>query len=114
MTDAAHPGPLDENKLIAERRAKLAALRAAGQAFPNDFRRDAHAGDLASAFGDKPAECFGAHPTRVRVAGRMLAKRDMGKSSFANLQDSTGQIQLFLQASALGDDYAAFKDWEIG
>ncbi|HXQ64782.1 MAG TPA: lysine--tRNA ligase [Steroidobacteraceae bacterium] len=114
MTDAAHPGPADENKLIAERRAKLVALRTAGQAYPNDFRRDAHAGDLASAFGDKPTEWFDAHPTRVRVAGRMLAKRDMGKSSFANLQDSTGQIQLFLQASTLAGEYAAFKDWDVG
>jgi lysyl-tRNA synthetase class 2 len=46
MTDAANPGIPDDNKLIAERRQKLAALRAAGAAFPNDFKRDAHAGDL--------------------------------------------------------------------
>jgi lysyl-tRNA synthetase, class II len=114
MTDAANPGTPDDNKLIAERRAKLAALRAAGQAFPNDFRRDAHASDLASTFGDKPAEWFDAHPTRVRVAGRMLAKRDMGKSSFAGLADGSGSIQLFLQASALGAAYAAFKTWDVG
>ena len=50
MSDEA---PIDENKLIAERRQKLAALRAQGQAFPNDFKRDAHAGDLAASFGDK-------------------------------------------------------------
>ena len=104
----------DDNKLIAERRQKLAALRAAGNAYPNDFRRDAHAGDLATSFGDKPAEWFEAHPMRVRVAGRMLAKRDMGKSSFVRLADGSGDIQLFLQSNQLGDRYEAFKSWDVG
>ena len=104
----------DDNKLIAERRQKLAALRAAGNAFPNDFRRDAHAGDLATSFGEKPAEWLEAHPIRVRVAGRMLAKRDMGKSSFVRLVDGSGDIQLFLQANLLGDSYGAFKTWDVG
>ena len=114
MTDAGNPPSSDENRLIAERRAKLAALRGATPAFPNGFRRDAHAGDLASTFGGKPAEWFEAHATRVRVAGRMLAKRDMGKSSFVNLQDGTGQIQLFLQANVLGERYLEFKGWDVG
>ncbi len=114
MTDDATPEPADENKLIAERRQKLAARRAAGQAFPNDFRRDAHAGDLATSFGDKPAEWFESHPMRVRVAGRMLAKRDMGKSSFVRLVDSSGHIQLFLQANLLGERYQEFKGWDVG
>src|SRR5213082_3482616 len=58
--DAAGPGGSgngggdggDEKKLIAERRAKLAALRAQGPAFPNDFRRDALAGELHAGFGE--------------------------------------------------------------
>jgi len=104
----------DDNKLIAERRQKLALLRESGNAFPNDFRRDAHAGDLAASFGEKPADWFDAHPMRVRVAGRMLAKRDMGKSSFVRLEDGSGSIQLYLQASTLGDAYAAFKTWDVG
>jgi lysyl-tRNA synthetase, class II len=118
MTTDTEPAPAaapsDENKLIAERRQKLAALRAAGQAFPNDFKRDAHAGDLAASFGDKPAEWFEAHPMRVRVAGRMLAKRDMGRSSFVRLADASGHIQLFLQANLLGERYADFKSWDVG
>ena len=104
----------DDNKLIAERRQKLALLRESGNAFPNDFRRDAHAGDLAASFGEKPADWFDAHPMRVRVAGRMLAKRDMGKSSFVRLEDGSGSIQLYLLASTLGDAYAAFKTWDVG
>jgi len=107
----------DENKLIAERRAKLASLRAAaddGGAFPNDFRRDALAADLLAAYGDKPAEWFTAEPTRVRVGGRMLAKRVMGKASFAHLADRSGRLQIFLQRETLGEVYDAFKSWDIG
>ena len=104
----------DENKLIAERRAKLAALRAAGPAFPNDFRRDALAGELHTAFGERDDEWLEANPTRVRVGGRMMFKRVMGKASFAKLADRTGQIQLFLQGESLGEQYEAFKGWDVG
>src|ERR1700752_1356743 len=90
----------DENALIAERRAKLAKLRATGNAYPNDFRRDALAADLHATLDGRSDEWLAAHPARVRVAGRMLAKRVMGKASFAKLQDGSGQIQLYLQAEA--------------
>ena len=106
--------PEDENKLIAERRAKLAELRAAGPAFPNDFRRDGLAADLHAGFGDRDNEWFAAHPIRVSVGGRMLFKRVMGKASFAKLADRTGQIQLFLQQEALGAAYETFKGFDVG
>ena len=51
---------------------------------------------------------------QVRVAGRMLAKRVMGKASFVQLQDRSGAIQLFLQGDALGAAYDAFKGWDVG
>jgi lysyl-tRNA synthetase class 2 len=105
----------DENKLIAERRTKLAALRARGAAFPNDFRRDALAGELHQAFGERGGQWLEANPTRVRVGGRMLLKRVMGKASFANIADRTGEIQLFLQKDALGAQaYEQFKGWDVG
>jgi lysyl-tRNA synthetase class 2 len=107
-------GAHEENRLIGERRAKLAALRAAGSAFPNDFRRDALGAELQTAFGDKPAEWLDAHPTRVRVGGRMMFKRVMGKASFAKLADRSGQIQLFLQEGPLGPAYEAFKSYDVG
>jgi lysyl-tRNA synthetase class 2 len=112
--DAATAAGPDENKLIAERRAKLAQWRERGGAFPNDFRRDALAGDLATGFGEHPPEWFDAHPTRVRVAGRMMSKRVQGKTSFTNIQDRSGRLQLFLQQAALGDAYEAFKGWDVG
>ena len=112
MTDTTPP--TDENLLIAERRAKLAALRGAGTPFPNDFRRDALARDLHTTFGERSNESLEAEPVRVRVAGRMMFKRVMGKASFAKLQDSSGQIQAYLQSNALGEAYEAFKGWDVG
>src|ERR1043165_9551696 len=90
------PGSLDENRLIAERRAKLTGLRKAGPVFPNDFRRNALAGEIHTAFGEREPEWLEANPTSVRVGGRMMFKRVMGKASFAKLADRTGHIQLFL------------------
>src|SRR5215469_299943 len=104
----------DENKLIAERRAKLAELRTGGEAFPNDFRRDALAGELHGSFGERSAEWLEANPTRVKVGGRLLFRRLMGKASFAKIGDRTGQIQLYLQQEALGAGYETFKGWDIG
>ncbi len=104
----------DENHLIAERRAKLAKLRERGNAFPNDFRRNALAADLTTAYGAKSAEALEAEAIPVSVAGRMRAKRVMGKASFAKLEDSSGAIQVFLQQQALGSAYEDFKSWDVG
>ena len=114
MNDPTHT---DENHLIAERRAKLAALREQGIAFPNDFRRADFAGDLQDEFIDADTwtgEALEASGRRVAIAGRLLAKRVMGKAAFATVQDMSGRIQLFLQSTALGDTYDAFKGWDIG
>jgi lysyl-tRNA synthetase, class II len=104
----------DENHLIAERRAKLKKLREQGIAFPNDFRRDALAADLLTAYGEKSTEALDAEPVRIRVAGRMRAKRVMGKASFAKIEDSSGSIQIFLQQQVLGGVYDEFKTWDVG
>jgi lysyl-tRNA synthetase class 2 len=105
----------EENKLIAERRGKLAALRARGPAFPNDFRRTALAEQLQSAYGERDGAWLDANPTRVSVGGRMMLKRTMGKVSFANIADRTGQIQLFLQKDGVGAEvYEDFKSWDVG
>src|SRR5579883_33749 len=109
-----HSSPLDENKLIAERREKLRAVRERGVAFPNDFHPDAFASDLQKLTEGVDAATLATQARRVRVAGRLLGKRVMGKASFARVQDMTGSIQLFLQAGALGETYEAFKGWDIG
>ena len=114
MTEATPAAPQDENHLIAERRAKLQRLREQGNAFPNDFRRDSLAADLTLAYEGKDAEWLEANPTTVRVGGRMLAKRLMGKASFTKIQDRTGELQLYVTKDVLGEVYEAFKGWDVG
>lgn len=106
----------DENKLIAQRREKLTALREKGNAFPNSFRRDALAGDLLAHYQDKTKEELEELNIRVAVAGRMMAKRIMGKASFSQLQDMSGRIQLFLQRDSLPEGVYndGFKKWDVG
>ncbi|HNF78367.1 MAG TPA: OB-fold nucleic acid binding domain-containing protein, partial [Thauera aminoaromatica] len=109
------PQPQDENHLIAERREKLAAWRASGRAFPNDFSRENTAGKLDELYGDKDAESLEATPVEVKVAGRIMLKRIMGKASFVTIQDLSGRIQLYVQRDGVGEDvYAQFKTWDIG
>jgi lysyl-tRNA synthetase class 2 len=109
------PPAVDENQIIAERRAKLAAARAQGQAFPNDFRRTALAADLHARYGGKSNDELDALGVDVAVAGRMMLKRVMGKASFAALQDMSGRIQLYVTADALGTEgHDAFKHWDLG
>jgi len=104
----------DENRLIAERRAKLAAVRAGGVAFPNTFRRDALAAQLLSTYADRDGPWFEANPVRVHVGGRMMFKRVMGRASFAKIADRSGQLQLFLQEDTLKAAYEAFRSYDVG
>ena len=107
--------PLDDNQLIAERREKLAAIRAQGVAFPNDFKPRDHAGDLHRLHEGKPAEELEALGAPACVAGRMMLKRVMGKACFATLQDGSGRIQLYVTADAVGAEaLATFKHWDLG
>ena len=119
-----HPTPAhaaaDDNQLIAERREKLAALRAkavaSGEAvFPNDFKPEHRAADLHHQHDDHTNEALEANPVTVSVAGRMMLKRVMGKACFATLQDATGRIQLYITQDAVGAEVlAAFKHWDLG
>jgi lysyl-tRNA synthetase, class II len=121
MTDTtASPAPQDENQLIAERRTKLQALRqrqAAGGAvaFPNDFKPAHHADALHTAHGAKTAEALAEEKHLVRIAGRMVLKRVMGKASFATLQDGTGRMQVYVKGEEIGvEHYEEFKHWDLG
>jgi lysyl-tRNA synthetase class 2 len=115
QTAPAVPPAVDENQLITERREKLAALRAAGIAFPNDFKPRHHAADLHHRHGQVPNEELEPQAVKVAVAGRMILKRVMGKACFATLQDGTGRIQLYVTQDAVGPEVlAAFKHWDLG
>ena len=108
--------PLDENKLIAQRREKLSAMREQGNAFPNDFRRDILSAECPDLYDSKTKEELQELDVTVSIAGRMMAKRIMGKASFAQVQDMSGRIQLFLQRDALPEGLynEGFKKWDVG
>jgi lysyl-tRNA synthetase, class II len=102
----------EDNKLVEERREKLAALRAAGDAYPNDFRPAHQAGALHRSFGDKSKEALEKAAVGTSVAGRMMLKRVMGKASFATLQDGSGRIQIYVSSEV--QNYEQFKHWDLG
>jgi len=105
----------DDNALVAERRDKLAAIRARGVAFPNDFKPKDRAGELARRHGHLDNAALEPQAVAVSVAGRLMLKRVMGKASFATLQDATGRIQLRVAIDAVGDEaYAQFKQLDLG
>ena len=116
MTSTPPPQPpIDENKLIAERREKLAAIRQQGIAFPNDFKPTHRAADLLRKHGAQSNDELEPLAVKVALGGRMMLKRQMGKASFATLQDGSGRLQLFVTKDALGDAvYDAFKHWDLG
>ncbi|VAX10829.1 Lysyl-tRNA synthetase (class II) [hydrothermal vent metagenome] len=117
MTDKKQQQPeVDENKLIAQRREKLAVLRERGNAFPNDFRRNVMAGELHAEYGEKSKEELEELAIRVSIAGRMMLKRVMGKASFATVQDMSGRIQLYVTRDELAEGFynEQFKKWDLG
>ena len=101
--------PADDNKIIAERRQKLAALREKGVAFPNDFRPQHKAADLHEQYGAMSREELEAADIPVVLAGRMMLKREAGKkAAFATLQDSSGaradgRIQIYATLDKTGE-----------
>ncbi len=119
MSDSKNPdqqSQLDENKLIAERRAKLASIREEGNAFPNDFRRNVFAAELHAEYGNKSKEELDELNIRISIAGRMMLKRVMGKASFATIQDMSGRIQFYVVRDDLPEGIynTQFKKWDIG
>ena len=113
MTD--NQEPTDTNEQIAMRRAKLAELRAQGNPFPNDFRRNVVAGELHAEYGARDAAALDAEPVRVKLAGRMMTRRIMGKASFAHIQDMSGRMQLYVTREGVGAErYGDFKKWDLG
>jgi lysyl-tRNA synthetase class 2 len=106
----------EENEIIANRRAKLEALRDRHLAFPNGFERTALVADLHKAHSDKDKETLETEALEVMVAGRIMLRRVMGKASFITLQEMTGTIQCYVRSDDIGASaYVDFKDlFDIG
>jgi lysyl-tRNA synthetase class 2 len=106
----------DLNEQAVQRQNKLKSLRDAGiNPYPNDFRRDRLAGELLERHADTDSEQLDDEQIAVRVAGRLMSRRIMGKASFAHVQDESGQIQLYLQRDRISDGiYSEFKNYDLG
>ena len=106
---------ISQNELLALRRAKLEDLKSKGNAFPNDFRRDALAEDLHTSYDSVEKDKLESKNIEVSVAGRVMLQRVMGKASFITIQDLTGQIQAYIKKDNLGEEvYKEFKKWDLG
>ncbi len=116
MEPNTEPRPLDDNQIMAERRAKLDALRGHGQpAFPNDIRPAHRAHALHERYESHTREQLESDHVEVSVSGRMMLKRIQGKASFATLQDATGRIQIYLNDEGVGtEQHESFKHWDLG
>ena len=111
MSDENKDQSVDDNRLIAQRRAKLKELRNKGQAFPNAFRRDSYAQDLQDRFCDKSKEELVELDQKAAIAGRIMAKR----GPFFVLQDMSGRIQAYLDRKSIEKEVVKEIDtWDIG
>ena len=118
MANENNQNQINQTSELAVRREKLAALVEAGK---NPFEITKYDATHTSARAIKEfteresALTEGGEELSVRVAGRIVGRRIMGKASFAHLLDGDGKIQLYVSRDDLGDeDYAAFKKWDIG
>ena len=101
----------EENALIALRKEKLAAERAKGNAFPNDFRRDSYCADLQKKYAEATKEELAEAAIPVKVAGRIMLNR----GSFMVIQDMTGRIQVYVNRKTLPEEtLAEVKTWDLG
>ena len=99
-----------EFDLLESRRKKLAALEAAGVvAFPSRFPVDGTLQQLSAAQHDRTAEELEEAPPAVRLAGRLIALREHGKSAFADIDDGSSKLQCHLRQKILGED--RFRAW---
>ncbi|MFW5443619.1 MAG: lysine--tRNA ligase [Methylococcaceae bacterium] len=106
----------DEQEQIKQRRSKLNVIRENGIAFPTDFRRNVVSGELLAEYAEKTKEQLEEQPIRVKIAGRIMTRRIMGKASFCHIQDMSGKIQLYVTRDALPEGFynEQFKKWDIG
>ena len=107
---------LELNSVMLERREKLEAIRANGIAFPNDFRRDAISDEIHAKYDGVSSEELAESKPRVKIAGRMMTRRIMGKASFATMQDMGGRIQIYVTRDSLPEGFYndVFKKWDLG
>jgi len=105
----------EENKLIIERKKKLEEIKKKYKPYPNSFKKLDNTSALISDHSDTDKESLANNEINVSISGRLLTIRNMGNSSFANLHDESGNIQIYLQKKQVGEDYySLFNNLDLG
>ncbi|HMT02603.1 MAG TPA: lysine--tRNA ligase [Burkholderiales bacterium] len=105
----------EENHIIQERRQKLNKIRNKTVAYPNNFSPTITAEKTHETYGNLDSEQLSNEKIPVKIAGRMMLKRIMGKASFATLLDGIAKIQIYISKVHVGEEkYEDFKHWDIG
>jgi lysyl-tRNA synthetase class 2 len=101
---------------VEVRKEKLARLRALGvEPYPNDFKPSQSALEIAGKFADASEQALAEAPKDLRVAGRIVAIRRMGKASFFHIQDRRGRLQVYIQQNRVGEEtYNLFRTLDVG
>lgn len=105
---------LDESEILHVRRQKLASLREKGFNFPNKFKPQNLSAKILADYADKSQEELQEHKIYVRVAGRIVLRRIMGKASFVHIQDVAGRIQVYIKENDIPEQYEDFKNLDLG
>ena len=113
---------VSDNSQILERKNKLKLLREKGIAYPNDFSINIWAEDLIKKYNDCDSEQLEKFSSQlsdqgecIKIAGRMMLRRIMGKAAFFHIQDMTGRIQVYIRKNDLPENkFADFNTWDIG
>lgn len=109
---------VDENKLVEQRKSKVAALREAGEnPYRNDFLPENKVSEVLDQYqGVEPPEEGGMQPLddhRFKIAGRIVEFRSFGKATFAKIQDHSGRVQVYVKRDVVGEErYKVFKKAE--
>lgn len=117
--DKSHELEQDVNEQMKLRREKLHEIRKTRNAFPNDFRPSHLANDLHTQFEKLSTEELENKAIPLKLAGRIMTRRLMGKASFVNLQDRSGKMQLYVKQDLLHSEnqsnpYEEFLSWDLG
>jgi len=106
----------DSTEQVEVRKQKLAKLKDSGAVvYPNDFKPTHSAAEIVAHYGEATDQDLSAAPRDIRIGGRVMAIRRMGKASFFHLQDRRGRLQVYVQQNKLGEEgYALFRALDIG
>jgi lysyl-tRNA synthetase, class II len=116
MANLENSSPDESVEQVEVRRQKLAKLKEAGlPLYPNDFRPTATTSEVLAKFGNLSEEELSRASQELRLAGRIMAIRRMGKASFFHIEDRRGRLQVYVRRDRLGDaGYTLFQSLDVG